>query len=609
METGALIEAKKSILLKMQELLEKDPIEAQRDFHRLEKEFKKVWIDVFEEQKKEFVDGGGKAKDFIYIKKEEDIKFEQISERFKKKLNERKEELNREREKNLELKKDIIKQIRFLTSSSENVGAALKKLHELNTEWKSIGEVPAVYFREIQSEYQKALDEFHHNLRLYRELQEHDYKRNFELKSEVLEKIKSLPGKYNGNFRDLNLAYRALKKEWESIGPVFPDKWEGLKAELKSAENKIEEILKQHKDQIEKELELNFQGKKAIHVLMEKILTDSESFKTSEEWNKASEEWIKLQANWKETGRVKDEHFDELYKEQRALSDAFFQKKKDFFEDLHSRQAQSRVMKLALAEEAEKWQESTDWGEATKKIMQLQENWKKIPVIDKDPEEPKIYFRFRKACQHFFDRKQEHFQQLKSVSEEEIQKRKAFLDEIKNTSLPADKFQALNTIKTWEEKWNSLGNTRSEEKKELTDAFYKHIRSLQDNLQLSKEELQSIKFESRLKQALSSSNPEDFFKKENHFLKKQYEEVKQRLMTYENNKAFFRHAKSDNPMLKELNDKIEKENLLLNEIDKKRKALLKSWDDFKKGISAQTQSTNTPETSEKESMNVNSSGQ
>ncbi|MCX8079868.1 MAG: DUF349 domain-containing protein [Bacteroidia bacterium] len=595
MEAGSLTEEKKSIVAKMQELLEKDPIEVQRDFHRLEKEFKKVWTEIFEEQKREFVEGGGKAKDFIYIKKDEDIKFENIAERFKKKLNERKDEINREREKNLEIKKDIISRIRFLTSNSENVGAALKKLNELNSEWKATGEVPAAYYREIQSEYQKALDEFHHNLRLYRQLQEHDFKRNYELKKEILEKIRALPEKYASQVREMMIAFRSLKKEWDSIGPVFPDKWEDLKSEFKQAEDKIEEIYKSHKEEVEKELELNAQSKKAIHALMEKILNDSAGFTSSEEWNKASEEWIELQAKWKEIGRVKEEEFDALFKEQRALSDAFFQKKKEFFNELHRRQAQSRTMKLALVEEAEKWQDSTDWAEATKKIQQLQDNWKKIPVIEKDPEEGKLYVRFRKACQHFFNRKQEHYQQLKSATEEEIQKRKAFLEEIKATILPTDKSQAIQQIKAWEETWNSLGNARCDEKKELIDEFHKFIRTAQSSLQLSKSEMHALKFESRLKQALTSADPEDFFKKENHFLRKQYDEVKQRLMTYENNKAFFRHAKADNPMLKELNEKIAHETNLLNEIEKKRKTLKKAWDDFKNSISQSIQGESSSE--------------
>jgi hypothetical protein len=62
-----------------------------------------------------------------------------------------------------------------------------------------------------------------------------------------------------------------------------------------------------------------------------------------------------------------------------------------------------------------------------------------------------------------------------------------------------------------------------------------------------------------------------------------YEETNQRLKNYENNKEFFRHAKKDNPLLKELEEKISKERQMLQDIDLKRKILKKAWDEYKNG--------------------------
>jgi len=584
MEQEALIvQKKKEVLEKMEVLMEQNPIEAEKSFRDLKKEFRKAWEELFEIQKSNFIEDGGRAKDFSYIKKEEDLRFEQLCDRFEKKLIQSKEELQKKLEKNLEIKRDIISRIRFLSENSENVGAALKMLNELKSEWKNAGEVPRAYYKEIHAEYNKALDDFHNRLKIFRELLEYDLQKNYELKQEIIQKIYSLQEKYNGNITEMLRAYRALKREWDSIGHVPPDKKTEIYTKLKEAEEQIQNIVQQFRQEQEKEMEMNAQSKRAILALMEKILENVATFKTQEEWYQATEEWKSHQNAWKEIGIVREEDNELLYREFRNLSDQFFAKKKEFFEELNRKKAQSRAMKAALAEEAEKWKDSTDWNEATKKIQVLQENWKKIPMFDHDPEEGKLYIRFKNACQHFFTRKQEHFQQLRSAIEEEIQKRKQFLESLSSVSLPEDKTQALAKLKEVEDEWASLGNARFDEKKELQNQYLQHIERLRNQVQLSPSEIFILKFENRIKQGLNSENPEDFFRKENKYLRSLYEETNQRLKNYENNKEFFRHAKKDNPLLKELEEKISKERQMLQDLDLKRKMLKKAWDEYKNG--------------------------
>lgn len=585
MEQEALmVQKKKEVLEKMEALMQQNPIEAEKGFRDLKKEFRKAWEELFEIQKSKFIEDGGRARDFSYIKKDEDIRFEQLCDRFEKKLIQSKEELQKKLEKNLEIKRDIISRIRFLSENSENVGAALKMLNELKSEWKNTGEVPREYYKEIHAEYNKALDDFHNRLKIFRELLEHDLRRNYELKLEIIEKIRCLKEKYRGNIREMLRAYHALKEEWRSIGHVPPDKKTEIQTKLKEADEELQGIVQQYRQEQEKEMEMNAQSKRAILVLMEKILENASTFKTQEEWNQATEEWKSHQHAWKEIGAVKEEENELLYKEFRKLSDQFFEKKKEFFEELNRKKAQSRTMKAALVEEAEKWKDSIDWYEATKKIQVLQENWKKIPMFDHDPEEGKLYIRFKNACQHFFTRKQEHFQQLRCAIEEEIQKRKLFLESLSSLSLPEDKAQALAKLKELEEQWNSLGNARFDEKKELQHQYLHHVERLRGQIQLSPSEIFILKFENRIKQGLNSENPEDFFRRENKYLRSLYEETNQRLKNYENNKEFFRHAKKDNPLLKELEEKISKERQMLQDLDVKRKMLKKAWDEYKNGI-------------------------
>ena len=99
-----------------------------------------------------------------------------------------------EQTRNLLIRQEIIAKIRDLSKLSENVGAAIKKLQELQTQWKETGAVSSHKYKEVQAEYSKAIEEFYYNLKIYRDLQEHDLKRNFENKTELIEKLKSQAG-------------------------------------------------------------------------------------------------------------------------------------------------------------------------------------------------------------------------------------------------------------------------------------------------------------------------------------------------------------------------------------------------------------------------------
>ena len=64
--------------------------------------------------------------------------------------------------------------------------------------------------------------------------------------------------------------------------------------------------------------------------------------------------------------------------------------------------------RLNLCEQAEELQDSTDWKEATGDLIQPAKDWKEIGSVPRKYSD-KIWKRFRKACDHFFNRKSEHF--------------------------------------------------------------------------------------------------------------------------------------------------------------------------------------------------------
>ncbi|MEO6302315.1 MAG: DUF349 domain-containing protein, partial [Bacteroidia bacterium] len=183
---------KTELINKLEELLTKDAGEVAANVRALQKEYQKLWTTEFETARQAFVDEGGKPKEFEYPKQVEDIQFENLVEKHAKMKKEADAKVATDQAKNLSLKLEIISKISDLSKLSDNVGAAVKMLQELQTQWKNTGSVSSHKYKEVQAEYSKAVEEFYYNLKIFRDLQEHDLKKNFELKTELLGKIKAI---------------------------------------------------------------------------------------------------------------------------------------------------------------------------------------------------------------------------------------------------------------------------------------------------------------------------------------------------------------------------------------------------------------------------------
>ncbi|MEN8928368.1 MAG: DUF349 domain-containing protein, partial [Flavobacteriales bacterium] len=86
---------------------------------------------------------------------------------------------------NLISKKAILKEFVDLVENEENIGAAFAKRKEIQERWREVGNVPSASFEGIQAEYSRLNDFFNYNINIYKEIQEHDLKRNYSLKNKI----------------------------------------------------------------------------------------------------------------------------------------------------------------------------------------------------------------------------------------------------------------------------------------------------------------------------------------------------------------------------------------------------------------------------------------
>jgi hypothetical protein len=558
---------KTEIITKLEELLNKAAGEVANDVRTLQKEYQKQWTSEFEQAKQAFVDEGGKAKEFVYEKNADDQKIAELFEKHLKLKKEEDEKINREQHKNLIIRQEIIAKINDLSQMSSNVGAAIKMLQELQTQWKETGAVSPHKYKDLQSEYSKVVENFYYNLKIFRELQEHDLKKNFELKQELLEKIKAIVGLEN--IKEAERLIKIYRNDWEEIGPVPNEKWDVLKGEFRKALDEVYGKIKAFYNAAEELKETNLQAKKNLVEKAKALLAESLGGNVGK-WNETTNKLIEVQNEWKTIGRTSQKDNDVVWGEFRSACDEFFNKKKEFFNVVHEKQGEVKKVKMQLIEKAEALQNSTDWQKTSQELIRLQDNWKKQHLIN-EREEGKLFFRFRKACNTFFDAKKASQEAMGAALEGNVKGKEDIVERINSFNLTDDVAENVKQLKQFSSDWNAGGQIPFKDRKRLNEIFFNKLDELYEKLNLNKAEKALLQFKNKLERLLLAENAGELLKREADYLKKQIDEIQNNIKTYENNLGFFKNAKKDNPLLKEVNEKIDDAKHKIADFTAKRK--------------------------------------
>lgn len=560
---------KTNIISKLEELLATADISAvAHKVKDLQREYEQAFSKEMEKAKQEFVDDGGKARDFIYAKSAEDTKIIELFDRFRKLKKQQDERLADEQNKNLEIKAQIIKDINDLSKLEVNVGSAIKKLQELQLKWKETGAVSTHKYKELQAEYSKAVESFNYNLNIFKQLQDHDLKKNVDLKQEILVKMNALLE--NENVKDVEQLIKVYRNDWEEVGPVVQEKWTEMKLAYKTVVDAVYAKIKAFYNEIEDRKKQNLEQKKALVDKAKAFL--NELPQTEDSWKNKTEELIKLQEEYKNIGYTEKPAGDAVYREFRQACDEFFEKKKDFYAIVKEKSAAAKQQKMQLIEKAEALQnQHENWKDTSDKLIKLQDAWKKIPTAG--PEESRLFQRFRKACNAFFDAKKAHYEAKESEYTGNLQIKEDILTKLNAYTLCGDPASDKQNLRKFSEEWTAAGMVPFKDKQRLNDAFYKRLDELYDSVITNQAEKFLIKFVNKLERFKTAADSETLFKKEKDFLRKNIDEINNNIRTYENNIGFFKNAKGKNDFITEIENKIEAEKNKLKDFKDRMKLL------------------------------------
>lgn len=458
---------------------------------------------------------------------------------------------NKEEDENFKKKKALITKLKAIVEEEENIGNAFKAHKEIHEEWKTIGEIPRDKRPEVQNEYSRLLEDFFYNMKIYREIKDYDFKKNLDAKHAIIEKIEALVAVER--IKDVEASLKTLQNEWEDVGPAPQEEWETVKEKYWSNVKATWERIQGFYDERNAQMEKNLGVKKELLEMAKQLAARKNE--STKDWEDNTKILIEVQDTWKNVGFGPKKENEEIWKEFRAVCDAFFENKSKFYEGINAVYDKVAEQKEKLVEQVEALKDSTDWKDTTQKIIGLQKDWKNLGSAGRKNEQ-RLWKSFRGACDSFFNAKQKHFDEMDKQNETNLAAKEAIISQIKSFELSTDKNEAINQLKEFSKSFAEAGKVPFKEKDRIYSEYKTALDTHYNKLKLEGQEKEKVMFQARLDTLAASPNASKLFDKEKQDLRNKINEIKSEITQYENNLGFFANSKGANALKEEVERKI-----------------------------------------------------
>jgi len=310
-----------------------------------------------------------------------------------------------DKDKNLELKIDLIKRAEQL-KDEPNIRKALLQLNKYHEDWKNTGPVRSEISDDIWKRFKAASDIVIEAKRAQQAQIDAERQKNLDKKLVLIEKaetsiavLPTQPKEWSKMAKDLD----ELMAEWKKIGPVPTQNNEEVWTKFKAIRNQFYGERKHFFRDLNTSKKDNLSKKEALCV-------KAEALKDSNEFMKTSDALQKLQDEWKTVGPVPEEQNELVWKRFRSAFDHFYARKNEWFKQrkVEESGAIGKKKEVIMGLEALKANESIDHQLLFKELKEWQKQWNDAGFVS-----GKTYQQLNKTYQALAD---EVFNRFRSVS-------------------------------------------------------------------------------------------------------------------------------------------------------------------------------------------------
>lgn len=296
---------------------------------------------------------------------------------------------------------------------------------------------------------------------------EEEKKENLTKKLAIIEAIKEIstsPDVANKSYNH----FKELQQQWKEIKAVPADKANDLWRNYHLYTEQFYDLLKLNNEAREYDFKKNLELKTKLCELAEALNDEKDVIS-------ASAKLQELHHQYREIGPVAKELREEVWLRFKNASTVINKKHQAYFETLRAKEADNLEKKTTLCErlEALNTNKSTTinaWEAQSKEVLDIQKEWKTIGYATQKMN-VKIFERFRKACDEFFENKAMFFKDMKDTFAINIEKKKKLIETAKQLATSTDWNATGEKFIRLQKEWKTIGHVPRKTGDKLWEEF------------------------------------------------------------------------------------------------------------------------------------------
>lgn len=291
---------------------------------------------------------------------------------------------DRDLDQDIATRKELIQKAKELQASEDK--GVYAEVSKLMKEWRKIPNYDSALDAQLNEEFEAVVDSIYAK-------RKNEYSLNEEMKKSLIAKAKGLVNPDNWNKATAEI--EELMNEWRSTGSAGKDNDDSLWNEF----NEARQAFFDNKHKYWEEIQAKFNNARAVK---NDLIAKAKESIDVEDFAKGNEIYQSLLEQWKAIGSAGKEFEEELWEEFNEARQKFYDRRNEFYAELHERQGNNATTKRDLVDQAKKIADAHEYTkENTEAMKKLSATWKTIGSSGK--EEDGIWKDFRAAMDSYFD--------------------------------------------------------------------------------------------------------------------------------------------------------------------------------------------------------------
>lgn len=301
---------------------------------------------------------------------------------------------------------------------------------------------------------------------------------NLRKKTELLEQLRTL---VDGDDTEQGFhQFKEIQKQWKAVGAIPNAQAKTIWANYTALVDRFYDHRSIYFELKELDRKKNLEAKLDLCVRAERLLG-------VEKLKDAVKELNELHHEFKHIGPVPKDEQEIVWKRFKAASDAVYEKRDKFLEDLNKQQLKNLDEKLKIAEEVAAFADfQTDrikeWNQKTQEILALQKKWEGVGGVARSKARD-VNKKFWSSFKAFFSKKNVFFRQLDEERDKNLKAKQEIIAKAHELKASTDWDKTANTLKELQRQWKEVGPVPEklrekifQEFKEACDFFFEQRR-------------------------------------------------------------------------------------------------------------------------------------